>query len=83
MIKIMIKIALAALRRAWHIFSWLYLFPLRFTVIPRIEGEYRAFEAEISTLKAEISTLKAANTVQVQTIKRLSDKLDAARKALK
>lgn len=77
------KIALAALRRAWYGFSWLYLFPLRFTVIPRIEGEYRAFNSEIQALKAEVSALKAANTVQVQTIKRLSDKLDAARKALK
>lgn len=82
MIKIMIKIALAALRRAWHIFSWVYLFPLRFTVIPRIERDYELYQAEIQSLKAEIQSLKAANTVQVQTIKRLSDKLDAARKAL-
>lgn len=79
----MIKIALAALRRAWYGFSWLYLFPLRFTVIPRIEGEYRAFEAEIQSLKAEIQSLKAENSVLKQSVKRLSDKLDAARKALR
>lgn len=79
----MIQVTIGALKRAWYCMSWLYLLPMRFTAIPRIERDYELYQAEIQSLKAEIQSLKAANTVQVQTIKRLSDKLDAARKALK